>query len=44
MRMMIDEIKNELINLEKDKNIKILYAVESGSRAWGLNLKIAIGM
>lgn len=39
MRMMIDEIKNELINLEKDKNIKILYAVESGSRAWGFESK-----
>ncbi|HET7117624.1 MAG TPA: nucleotidyltransferase domain-containing protein [Hanamia sp.] len=36
---MRDEIKNELANLEKDKNIKILYAVESGSRAWGFESK-----
>ena len=36
---MVDEIKNELANLEKDKNIKILYAVESGSRAWGFESK-----
>jgi uncharacterized protein len=28
-------IKQELSRLEKDFNIKILYAVESGSRAWG---------
>ena len=36
---MLDEIKSELVNLEKDKNIKILYAVESGSRAWGFESK-----
>jgi predicted nucleotidyltransferase len=36
---MVDEIKNELSNLEKEKNIKILYAVESGSRAWGFASK-----
>jgi predicted nucleotidyltransferase len=36
---MIDEIKNELAKLEKEKNIKILYAVESGSRAWGFASK-----
>lgn len=29
------EIKKELNRLEKELNIKILYAVESGSRAWG---------
>ncbi len=32
---MIDEIKNELSKLEELHRIKILYAVESGSRAWG---------
>lgn len=32
---MIDEIKSELLKLELQHNIKILYAVESGSRAWG---------
>jgi len=36
---MVNEVKNELTNLEKDKNIKILYAVESGSRAWGFESK-----
>ena len=29
------EIKELLSNLEKEKNITILFAVESGSRAWG---------
>ncbi len=32
---MIDEIKKELANLENRGEIKILLAVESGSRAWG---------
>ena len=32
---MIEEIKKEIIRLEEQHDIKILYAVESGSRAWG---------
>lgn len=32
---MIDEIKRMLEEIEKEQNIRILYAVESGSRAWG---------
>lgn len=32
---MYNEILKEIKNLEKELSIKILYAVESGSRAWG---------
>lgn len=32
---MKEEIKNQLLRLELQHDIKILYAVESGSRAWG---------
>lgn len=32
---MLEEIKKELLRLERQHEIKILYAVESGSRAWG---------
>ena len=32
---MIEEIKKELARIEKESDIKILLAVESGSRAWG---------
>jgi predicted nucleotidyltransferase len=32
---MIEEIKNELARIENESDIKILLAVESGSRAWG---------
>ena len=32
-------ILNELKELEKKENIKILFAVESGSRAWGFESK-----
>lgn len=31
----INEIKNRLTKIEHDHNLKILYACESGSRAWG---------
>ena len=29
------KIRNKLSEIERDKNIEILFAVESGSRAWG---------
>ncbi len=32
---MTARIKQELIRLEQEQQIRILYAVESGSRAWG---------
>ena len=31
----IETIKNRLLEIEKEQDVKILYAVESGSRAWG---------
>ena len=30
-----DKIKNKLKEIEEKENIRILFAVESGSRAWG---------
>lgn len=36
---MKDKIKEICKNIEKEKNIKILFAVENGSRAWGLESK-----
>ncbi len=33
---MIDQINDQLRKLEEEKDIKILLAVESGSRAWGI--------
>src|SRR5215831_16213984 len=35
MTEMTIEIEKELKRLEEEKKIKIVYAVESGSRAWG---------
>lgn len=32
---MLEQIKDELVRLEHEHEVKILYAVESGSRAWG---------
>ena len=32
-------INRELERIEKEENIKILFAVESGSRAWGFESK-----
>ena len=32
---MLDQIKNELLAIEIKYDIKILFAIESGSRAWG---------
>jgi len=32
---MQDKIKAALNKLEEERDIKILYAIESGSRAWG---------
>ncbi len=36
---MQEEIKKELVRLEKELDVKILYAIESGSRAWGFPSK-----
>lgn len=33
---MVNQIREQLLKLEKDKGIKVLLAVESGSRAWGI--------
>jgi uncharacterized protein len=33
--MLIDQIKNSMGKIERDHNVSVLYAVESGSRAWG---------
>ena len=36
---MQDKIQNILIQLEKDKDIKIIFAIENGSRSWGMASK-----
>ncbi len=36
---MKDRIKEICKNIEKEKNIKILFAVENGSRAWRMDSK-----
>lgn len=37
--MLKDDIFAKLNEIEKEKQVKILYAVESGSRAWGFESK-----
>lgn len=32
---MIDKIRSQIKKIEENENVKVLYAVESGSRAWG---------
>src|SRR5690606_13349752 len=36
---MLEIIKKEILEIEKKENIKVLYACESGSRAWGFPSK-----
>ena len=40
---MREEIKAQLRRIEEEQNIKILLAVESGSRAWDLHLIYTFG-
>jgi uncharacterized protein len=35
MTGMNERIQNELLNIEKEEQVRIIYACESGSRAWG---------
>lgn len=35
MSNIVIEIKQKLLEIEKKENVRVLYAVESGSRAWG---------
>jgi predicted nucleotidyltransferase len=37
MRDIFDEIQVKLDEIEQRENVRILLAVESGSRAWGLS-------
>ena len=41
---MREKIKLELERIEKENDVKILFAVESGSRAWDFHQKIVIMM
>ena len=41
---MKDTIQKELAQIEQTQNVRILLAVESGSRAWGLPLRTATMM
>ncbi len=36
---MYQEIMDKLVEIQKEHNIKILYALESGSRGWGFASK-----
>ena len=36
MRDVNREIEGKLKEIEKEEHVKVLYAVESGSRAWGV--------
>jgi precorrin-3B methylase len=41
---MNDIIAEKLLTIEREKNVTILYACESGSRAWALRRATAIMM
>ena len=36
MRDVAREIREKLAEIEKKERVRVLYAVESGSRAWGV--------
>ncbi len=41
---MQEVIKEKLLEIESRENVKIIAAIESGSRAWDLHLQTAIMM
>lgn len=41
---MREKIRVELARIEQENDVKILFAVESGSRAWDFHRKIVIMM